>query len=462
MSIWDDIGNGVGNFFGNLGKAAMSPDGANTPGDSAALKSAYGGADIGAQQTGAASPMPSYSGNTGMNLDNLNAMGNAAIQGNQQQPQGLNSAVIDAVMRGISTPAIDPNIMSQAFNGLGNIQHPDYLGLTKDAFAKMQDQVKNMQDTINGGYNQVGTDMGDLYKANQQAATLGNNNILQQIGQAQGAAQQGSAANNVNALANLKNSELATRAAVAQQGGMPQAQGDYMRTDPSDVQAAGMLANAQQSANNANGAALDRTNMNNEMANALGNQGAIMHQQLENNRMGYNSSVGKYMTDLTNQEAQREMDASKQNYADQMQQVMARYGMAKDSADLNIKKVGAFVGSRGLPAMLQDIGIGNMDNAKAQATMDQAGNVDPARTALAAYPQFANAYNTALANGMGLVSGTKPTYADVYKAMANDPSVSGNGNDLINFAQMVTSPKALSDGSSSSPYDLLMSQFQGS
>lgn len=452
------INKGVNNFFDSLGTAAGSgPDSAQNQDDSA-LRSAYnmgGGSDIGVQQQASAtSPVPAMNPSASTaNSSGANAMGGG-------MSPSLNSSVINAVMNGISTPAIDPRIMSDAFNGLKAIQRPDYLAQTKDAFQRMQQQVQGMQQQMNQGYNQVGTDMGDLYAQNQKVAQLGNNNILQQMAQGQGQAQQGSAANNVNALANLKNSELATRAAVAGAAGIPQAQGDYMRTDPSDVAATGMLANAQQGARNANEAALDRTNMNNEMANALGNQGAIMHQQLENNRLGYNSSVGKYMTDLTNQEAQREMDAAKQNYSDEMQMRSLMYNMAKDSSDQNIKKIAAIVGSRGLPAMLQDIGIANMDNAKAATTGMQAGNVDPARTALSAYPQFAGAYNKALANGMGLVAGTKPTYADVYKAMYNDPSVSGNGNDLINFAQMVTSPKALADPSIS-PYDQLMSNFQG-
>jgi len=368
----------------------------------------------------------------------------------------VSQAMMNAFMQQMSTHAMDPNLVNQTMAMIQGVKPPDYLAQTKTAYQGLLDQLNGTKNDVNHRYDQVGTDMGDLYKINQNAAGLGNNNILQSIAQNEGNAIQGNAQNNMNALANLKNSELATRAAVAQQGGMPQAAGDYQHTDPADVASAGTLANAQQAATNAQAQATQGTQLNNEMAAALGNQGNIMHQQLENNRLGYNASMGKYQADLANQEATREMEAQKQMYQDLMARVQAGYGISKDQAALDIQKMQGLVGNKGFMSALQDLGTYNLDNAKAAAQMGGAGNIAPSQAALNAYPQFASAYNNALANGMGLVAGTKPTYADLYKTMKSDPSLANvDANSLANFAQMATNPKALGTGSTID--DLLMS-----
>jgi hypothetical protein len=358
--------------------------------------------------------------------------------------------MIDAFTHMLNTPAIDPNIINQTFAQMNGIQHPNYLQLAQDAYAKDLGSINQGMNQVHGQYNQVGTDMKDMYNTNANVSRLGNNNILQQVANNEGNAVQGGARANVAALAQLKNAELAQRAAVAQRGGMPMAAGDQ-KTDPADVAVAGTLQNAQQQAENAQAAATQGTNLNNEMATAIGTQGIAANTQLQNQRTSYDESMNKYKADLANQEATREMEAQKQNYADAMARIQAGYGMAKDSAQANTDRFAALVGNKGLMSALSDVGTYNLDQGKALQAQAAAGtaNVDPASTALHSYPQFATAYNNALMGQLQVTPGTKPTYADIVKAMSQDPSIKGNpninGNDLINFAQMATANKAQAD-----------------
>ena len=370
----------------------------------------------------------------------------AGWQGTQQP--GIAQTMMDSFVHQANSPAMDPALVQQTMQSLQGVKLPDYLQQSKDAYNNVLNQLHGISDNVNSRYDQVGQNVGDIYNTDQNAMTMGANNILTKLAQGEGDAIQGGAQNNMAALANLKNAELAQRAAVAQKGGVAMAAGD-MKTDPADVAATGTLANAQQSAENARAAATQQTNMNNEMASALGNQNAMMQAQLGNNRLSYNASMGKYQADLANQEATREIEAQKQMYQDALARTQAMYGISKDQASLNIQKNQALYGNKGfLGDGLTAAGTYGLDQAKANQAMQAAGasNVAPDVTALQAYPQFQQEYLKAMQN-MQLTPGAKPTAQDLIQYGLKD--MQGQSPDQLQqwaqFAQMASSPKALSD-----------------
>lgn len=460
MNGFDDLMSHVGGFFGGIGQANQGlshalTSGLGQAGDVFGLAQSADPYSIVDQMPsgGSADNSASASAPPMQGADNAGASsfhwpaGDLATADPQPTQQPLSEAMINSFQHMLNTPAIDPALIQQAFTGMQNLKMPDYLKIAQDAYGKQLGGINQGINDIHGRYDQVGTDMHDMYNTNANVSRLGNNNILQQVAAKEGNAVQDNARGNVAALAQLKNAELAQRTAVAQRGGMGLAQSD-MKTDPADVAVAGTLQNAQQQANNAQAAATQNTNLNNEMANAIGTQGIAANSQLQNQRTSYDESMNKYKGDLANQEATREMEAQKQMHADQMGLIQARYGMAKDSAQANTDRFAALVGNKGFMSGLTDVGAYNLDQGKALQAQAASGaaNVDPAATALHAYPQLATAYNNALAKTLQLTPGTKPTADDLYRAMANDPSIQGvQGNDLVNFAQMATANKAMND-----------------
>lgn len=442
-----NITQGLSDFGNSMGQYGKSMDqGIGTPGTNGSSPSdpysnyGMGSADSGPMQsTGSSTPT-----NTGSAPFNWQA-GQQSLTPMTPDPPSQSQAFIDAFMNAVKTPAMRQDYVQQAFDNLKNIQPVNYLKNTQDAYKSMLDQLQSGQDQVHGRYDQVGTDMRDLYNTNANVSKLGNNNILQQVAQAQGKTIQDNAQGNVKALADLKNAELAQRAAIAQKAGTAQAAGDYQISDPSASVVSGTLQNAQQGASNALAQATQNTNLNNQMANAINTQGIAADSQLQNQRTNYDQSLNKYRADMANQEATREMEAQKQMYADQMARAQAGYGISKDQATMDIEKFKALVGNKGFMSALPDIGSYNLDQSKAMAQGMNPGNIPPDQSAMAAYPQFQQEYLKAIQNGMGLPAGTKPTANDFMHYGMNDTSFGGNPSDWAKFAQMATAQKAMSD-----------------
>lgn len=471
MGFWQDIGNNVGNFFnggadniangmgkiaGSLGSINYSGPTSQDPLGSLNYQAPdWGSADVGSGapangNAGQLGALPSVergpSGGSGL-VDTSSTGPNATGPSGTDPSQG--QTLLSKMMGMLEQPALGTDQLSKALQGM-SVDKLDYLKLAQQNYQNILNQIGGVQQGVNNRYDQVATDMNDLYNQDSAMAKLGGNNVLTSIAGNQGQAIQNNAANAANTLANLKNSQLAQRAQIAAQAGQNPAnapQGDAWRIDPNEVAVQGIVQNAQQAANNANAAAADRTQLNNDMADALKAQGLSMGQQLQNEKMGYNASMGKYLADLANQESTRELDAVKQNRADQLAILNAQIGLQEQQATLENSRLTSLLGNHGFPDLFQTLGTYGLDQAKAAQALAAVSGGSPIASAIQNAGQYGttlqDAYNRALINGMNLTPGQKPTYEDVYRGM-NNAGVDLSGipqNIMDGFVQQATAAK---------------------
>lgn len=460
MGFFDDIGKNIGdfgknlgNFFGSMGGMGVDPGSASQMAPSIAA----GSADIGSGGGGGVPvSMPSSSslgqygnyGGTGSNPYGDSAMSPASS--NSGSDGGLNQNIMALAGQLMQGPDY-----SSVINALGNFKTPSYADLAHQNYAQTVAAAQQNQANVNARYGQVGQMLADLYGANSTAASLGDNNVLQAIARDEGSALQDTANSQATTLSNMKNAQLAERANLLERGGLNPADaaslGDFQKIDPSQVAEQNAVNQAASRAANAQSAAADRTQLNNEMARALQNQGNIAQGQLQNQNLAYNTSVGKYLTDLASQENQLEMQAHQQDYQNALNRLMAGVNMQNQMYNDLTQRIGAVSGNRGLPEFMQ----ANAQNTSATANLlkalqaQGANGVDPFQSAV----QRAGAYGpqvqqelTGALGSMQLTPGTKPTFADLYQWMSRNNSQNIPADILYQAAQDATASKALPSG----------------
>ena len=441
--FWSNLGNDIGNFFGIHNSPTNGQMGYD-PSTNAPIMGG-GSADLG---TGAAAPAPTPSpipaaSNTPAGLAPTSSTGsdpNASPYLSSTTAGGNTSTGPD--WNAMAANLMQPQDISPLMNAYQQmqIQQPDLLALSQQNYTAARNALLQNQDNVNHQYSQVGDNLNGLYTTDSNAARLGGNNILQHIANDQNTAVQGTANNAVQSLAALRNAELANR------GG---ATGDWV-SDPVAAATAGVVSNAQQAANNAQAQAVQNTNMNNEMADAMKTQGNTAIGQLENGRLSYNASIGNQLSQLANQEASREMQAQEQNYTNKLNLLSGMSNLMNTQYNDLTNRIGATAGNRGIPEFATASASDTTAAAKMLQTLQAATGQDPFQSAVARAGQYGPAIQQELSaayqNGMGLPPGTKATFGDLYHWMSNNNSQNIPDNVLMQAAQDADASKALPSG----------------